>query len=105
MVIRSESFLQGVRVIDKVLNDRSEVDKQHLAMTAVLQLNGYVTLFLRKMTGVSVSDAVHDIFRRMSEVAPSGKKDISPYQLLFGQILVSSCCRYNVCYLDITVAM
>ncbi len=46
------------------------------------------------MTGVSVLDAVYDIFRRMSEVAQSGKKDISPYQLLFGQILVSSYCRY-----------
>jgi len=95
IVLGSESFCQAVTAIGRELDDGSEADKQQRVMTVVLQLNGYVTLFLRKMTGVAVSDAFHDIFRRMSEVAPSGKKDISPYQLLFGQTLVESYCRYS----------
>ena len=64
-------------------------------MSIVLQLSGFVSLFLKKMTGVLVSDAVHDIFRRMNVVAPSTRKDISPFQLLFGQALVVAYCKYN----------
>ena len=93
-VTRSKSFLEAVRLIDKGLVTIEGTDKQQRVMTIVLRLGGYVSLFLKKMTGHLVSDTVHDVFRRMNEVAPV-KKDIGPYQLLFGQGLVEAYCKYG----------
>lgn len=93
-VIRSNSFLTAVSSIDRVLEDIEGTDKQQRVLTIVLRLDGYVSLFLKKMTGHLVSDSVHDIFRRMNVVAPV-RKDIGPYQLLFGQALVEAYCKYN----------
>ena len=61
MVLRSESFLQAATAIGKELDGGSEVDRQQRTMTVVLQLNGYVTLLLRKIIGVAVSDAIHKV--------------------------------------------
>ena len=93
-VTRSVSFLEAVRSIDKGLVTIEGTDKQQRVMTIVLRLGGYVSLFLKKMTGHLVSDAVHDVFRRMNEVAPV-RKDSGPYQLLFGQALVEAYCKYS----------